>query len=138
MKYRFGKSSLVFFSVFAVGFVIAGDTTEAQRNRGGRSGGGWTFVAGKYDANKDGKVTSSEYTRGEEAFKTLDTNADGMLNESDWAGQSRKRGGADSAPSVGDVAPDFSLSEIRNAEKTVTLSDFAGKKPVALIFGSCT
>jgi len=41
------------------------------------------------------------------------------------------------APKVGDIAPDFELRDI-NGEKPVRLSDFQGKKPVALIFGSFT
>jgi peroxiredoxin len=41
------------------------------------------------------------------------------------------------APRVGDVAPDFELRD-SNGENPVRLSDFKGKKPVALIFGSYT
>ncbi len=41
------------------------------------------------------------------------------------------------APRVEYPAPDFTLSDI-NGENTIRLSDFRGKKPVALIFGSFT
>ncbi len=41
------------------------------------------------------------------------------------------------APKAGDLAPDFTLSDI-SGTKSVTLSDFRGKKPVALVFGSYT
>jgi peroxiredoxin len=41
------------------------------------------------------------------------------------------------APKVGDVAPDFELRD-SNGENPVRLSDFKGKKPAALIFGSYT
>ena len=41
------------------------------------------------------------------------------------------------APKAGDLAPDFTLSDISGTE-SVTLSDFRGQKPVALIFGSYT
>jgi peroxiredoxin len=41
------------------------------------------------------------------------------------------------APKAGDLAPDFTLTDISGTE-SVTLSDFRGKKPVALIFGSFT
>ncbi len=41
------------------------------------------------------------------------------------------------APRVGDLAPDFTLRDA-NGENPVRLSDFRGKKPVALIFGSFT
>ncbi len=41
------------------------------------------------------------------------------------------------APKPGDVAPDFELCDV-NGENPVRLSDFQGRKPVALIFGSFT
>ena len=41
------------------------------------------------------------------------------------------------APRAGDLAPDFTLYDI-DGRDSVTLSDFRGKKPVALIFGSFT
>ena len=41
------------------------------------------------------------------------------------------------APKVGDMAPDFELRDV-NGESAVRLSDFRGKKPVALVFGSFT
>ena len=41
------------------------------------------------------------------------------------------------APKAGDIAPDFELRDV-NAENPVRLSNFRGRKPVALIFGSFT
>ena len=41
------------------------------------------------------------------------------------------------APKVGDIAPDFELRDT-GGENPVRLSDFKGKLPVALIFGSFT
>ena len=41
------------------------------------------------------------------------------------------------APKHGDIATDFELYDI-NGENPVRLSDFRGKKPVALVFGSFT
>ena len=41
------------------------------------------------------------------------------------------------APKAGDMAPDFTLFDI-SGKNSVTLSDFRGKKPVALVFGSFT
>ncbi len=41
------------------------------------------------------------------------------------------------APKAGDLAPDFTLFDISGTE-SVTLSDFRGKRPVALVFGSYT
>ena len=40
-------------------------------------------------------------------------------------------------PAVGEDAPDFTLAT-RGEESSVTLSQFEGKKPVVLIFGSYT
>jgi len=59
-----------------------------------------------------------------------------------------RRGGEINAPpakgerhrdrlSVGDPAPDFTLSD-PSGKKQVTLSSFSGKRPVVLIFGSFT
>jgi hypothetical protein len=41
------------------------------------------------------------------------------------------------APKAGDLAPDFTLYDVSGTE-SVTLSDFRGNKPVALVFGSFT
>ena len=41
------------------------------------------------------------------------------------------------APKAGDMAPDFTLFDVTGTE-SVTLTDFRGKKPVALVFGSYT
>jgi hypothetical protein len=41
------------------------------------------------------------------------------------------------APKAGDLAPDFTLFDISGTE-SITLSDYRGKKPVALVFGSYT
>lgn len=41
------------------------------------------------------------------------------------------------APKVGDLAPDFTLTDSSGID-TVTLSQFWGMKPVALVFGSYT
>lgn len=122
--------------IFAIHLPVEDASAQRNRRRGG-GGSGWEFVAKNYDADKDGSVTAKEYTRGAEAFKNLDNNGDGVLDKSDWEAGSR-RGGGGQAPVAGDVAPDFSLTEIRDQSKTVALSDFAGNKPVALLFGSCT
>jgi hypothetical protein len=41
------------------------------------------------------------------------------------------------APKAGELAPDFTLFDISGTD-LVTLSDFRGVKPVALVFGSYT
>ena len=42
------------------------------------------------------------------------------------------------APNVGDPAPDFELPTLADRAKTVRLSEFRGKRAIALIFGSYT
>jgi peroxiredoxin len=49
----------------------------------------------------------------------------------------RQKGLDQFAPKVGDMAPDFTLQDLTGTE-TITLSEFRGQKPVALIFGSYT
>ncbi len=129
-------SALLGLVVFSVTLIAAENHAFCQR--GSRGGNGWDFVAKKYDKDNDGKVTAAEYTRGAEAFKTLDKNGDGSISSDDWStarGGRRDRG---TAPEVGQVAPDFTLTHVSDANQQATLSSFAGKKPVALIFGSCT
>jgi len=41
------------------------------------------------------------------------------------------------APQIGDLAPDFTLFDTTGTQ-SVTLSDFRGDRPVALVFGSFT
>ncbi len=124
-------------------------TSSAFAQRGGRGGASqesvWEYYAEKYDKDSDGKLSKTEYDRGDERFARLDKNKDGVLTKEDWTEQSggRRRGGRRGgaraeAPVVGDVAPDFELVDINDPTKKVSLSSFKGEKAVALIFGSCT
>jgi hypothetical protein len=47
------------------------------------------------------------------------------------------RGDREGKLKPGDMAADFTLN-VMHKEQTVTLSDFKGKRPVALVFGSYT
>lgn len=47
------------------------------------------------------------------------------------------RGRRDNPPAVGEKAPDFSLTKLNSTTK-IRLSDYQGKQPVVLIFGSYT
>lgn len=123
----------------------------------------WEYLLIKYDKDADGKVTKKEYTRGDEHWKRLDKNGDGVLEATEFQssrgrGDRRRPGGRDGeaekpvAPKVGEKAPSFELLvlpkpvEPTDDKKTakdgkpefVKLSSFKGKKPVALIFGSYT
>lgn len=113
----------------------------------------------KYDADHDGAISSKEYTRGTEAFAKLDRNRDGKIDAADLQSAPNRAQRPASArntklPLVGEMAPDFTLMPLTPAApaaakaqekatekeppKPITLSQFAGKRPVALIFGSYT
>jgi peroxiredoxin len=70
------------------------------------------------------------------ALKELFGDARFILNYRQRVMQDIKRINAQ-APQAGDMAPDFTLTDSSGTE-TVTLSDFRGEKPVALVFGSYT
>ncbi len=131
------------------GAVTKKEMESLTSGRGGRSRGGeatWKFLQEKYDGDKDGKISAKEYTRGKATFARLDKDKDGVLTKKDWdvPGERRSRGGnrdrnaKSSAPEAGDRAPDFTLTYVGDAKKSMKLSDYVGKKPVALVFGSCT
>ncbi len=127
----------------------------------------WELLKDKHDKNQDGKITPDEYKRGEEKFKIHDKNKDGVISALDYPADGSKnrdrstrrgrgrdrRGRGDgnredrdrpgrksnsSLPQPGDIAPDFRLPYSHDSKVTVKLSSFAGKRPVALIFGSYT
>ncbi len=126
----------------------------------------WDYMAGKYDADKDGKITRAEYTRDDEHWKRLDANGDGSLDQAEFEKGARRgpggrsggrpgcRGGGSprkgTAPREGEKAPAFALELLPELDKeqaetkdgkepkpeVVKLASYKGKKPVALIFGS--
>ena len=130
------------------GVLLMVHTSWAQPGRGVQRGAAsvWKYLTEKYDKNDDGRITKDEYDRSADTFSRLDRDRDGVLTRQDWQravkplqrGQRPGGGRRGVAPRVGMPAPDFELTEIRDASKTVKLSSFAGEKPVALIFGSCT
>ena len=65
----------------------------------------------------------------------------GFFVSSSWAkppaGRKGRRARKPDNLKVGDVAPDFQLKS-PDGKKEVKLSDYQGKKPVALVFGSYT
>ena len=62
----------------------------------------------------------------------MTTTIDHMKAHRSWQGRHDK-----DAPKVDDLAPDFELYDV-HGENPVKLSDFQGRKPVALVFGSFT
>ena len=62
----------------------------------------------------------------------------GLSRERLEAMQEEHRQREERAPNVGDAAPEFELPTLGDRNQTVRLSDFQGKRPVALVFGSYT
>jgi hypothetical protein len=51
---------------------------------GGQSRYGWSWLAARYDKNKDGRITAEEFHGPAELFKALDRNHDGVLTSADF------------------------------------------------------
>lgn len=98
------------------------------------------FLLEALDRDADGAIGLDEL---EAWFEVADRDGDGVLAGAEMpsAGGRRGRGERPGRPEplarVGEPAPDFTLKPPDGGEP-VTLSSFAGKKPVALIFGSYT
>ena len=101
------------------------------------------------DKDKDGQLSAEEIADAAKALQTVDNNGDGKLtieelrpsagrNGRDRGSRGGGRAGNTAAPKVGELAPDFELTYVKQPEKRVRLSSFRSKQPVALIFGSCT
>ena len=89
-----------------------------------------------FDQDGDGRIEVSDF---DSLFADLDLNDDGKLAEREFKGSERLFSRPKSKlPVVGQMAPDFDLPRSDDASKTVKLSSFRGKRPVALIFGSYT
>ena len=147
MKHRLAITGL---SLVFVGVVLGDSAVFGQQKRNSSGVEVWEYLKDKYDANGDGQLTESEYSRGAEKFQRLDVNRDGVISAKDWAGgnsrkpfsrerQKRSLNSPNISPPVkGDVAPGFNLAYVNEPSKTVELASFKGNKPVALIFGSCS
>lgn len=132
------------------GNVTKEEMASLPAGRGRSNAGAFEFLAKKYDADKNGSISTEEYGRDAKTFARLDRNQDGVLSAADWQVDdvsTRRRGGNSqrgdnraqaAAPRVGDPAPDFDLTLVVDAKQRVKLSSFTGDRPVALIFGSCT
>jgi len=69
----------------------------------------------------------------------LSLGAELVLRGNEWRAEELawQRGGDPKSPKVGELAPDFELQD-PEGNVSVRLSDFRGKRPVALVFGSYT
>ncbi len=93
----------------------------------------WEYLAGKYDANKDGKISAAEYPRGDKQFGRLDKDGNGFIEPSDTRVQGRqpreRRAGAGGvrqvAPQEGAIAPDFKLETLYPSKAEEPLRDKA-------------
>lgn len=86
------------------------------------------------DADRDGKLTLAEL---QDWAKLRDRDQDGRLSRRERTRPGREPPVGWFKPGEREKSPDFTLPRDEGAE-TVTLSSFAGKRPVALIFGSFT
>lgn len=86
----------------------------------------WERILRGVDRNDDGFLTSTELIDFHIANETTDA----------WVFDAAT-GDAPVGPLVGNPAPDFTLPTV-DGSRRVTLSEFAGDRPVALIFGSWT
>ncbi|MCH7728461.1 MAG: hypothetical protein IH991_18575 [Planctomycetes bacterium] len=133
--------------------IFATCITQSTFAQPGRPGAGRFIERIKaQDKNRDGKITKQEAS-GQllQRFNRIDTNGDGVIDQAELKKLAERfRGGRPSGgrpsggrPSfgggaeAGKAAPDFTLKSV-DGKQTVKLSSFAGKKPVALIFGSYT
>lgn len=127
------------------------DTRPATRpSAGADAENAWDWLASRYDANSDRRITRAEYKRSDEAFKNLDRDGDGVVTADDF-GRPASRARNARRPERGaaglrtgfipaaerERAPDFTLPR-EGAGAPVHLSSFADKRPVVLIFGSYT
>lgn len=88
------------------------------------------------DANRDGVILTTEL---EKVFARLDRNHDGVIAKGELPRRRQSvRPPETQLPRRGDPAPDFDLLYAGDKKGSVRLSGFAGKKPVALLFGSYT
>ena len=68
----------------ATGAARASLADDAPLDARGQFDSVWGYLAEKYDADGDGRLTQAEYGRGPQAFTRLDSNADGVIDAADF------------------------------------------------------
>ena len=112
------------------------DSAEFAKTPFGVGADKMDLLALSFDQDGDGRIEVSDF---DSLFADLDLNDDGKIAEREFKGSERLFTRPRSKlPVVGQMAPDFDLPRSDDASKTVKLSSFRGKRPVALIFGSYT
>ena len=88
------------------------------------------------DLDNDHKISKEEYTS---FFVKADQDKDGFVTEKEIMELMKRLGQNQEAGNIelGQKAPDFTLKSL-DGKKTIKLSDYKGKKPVVLVFGSYT
>ncbi len=94
------------------------------------------------DLNNDGKISGGEFMK---FFTDADQDKNGSIEQKEVTDlvSKRRQGGTRpdrqeaGGPDLEQKAPDFTLRRL-DGDGTVKLSDFIGKKPVVLVFGSYT
>ena len=98
------------------------------------------MIFASLDGDEDGALSSDELggSFGGPSGRRRPGDDDGDRRGGDRPRGDRDRADSEGPPQAGDTAPDFTLPFADDTKKTVSLSSFAGKRPVALIFGSYT
>ena len=93
------------------------------------------------DMDGDRKISLSEFTK---FFTAADQDKDRSLSQQEMMDEisvkrqeTIRREEEASGPKVGEFAPDFALKTL-DGKRIVKLSDFRGREPVVLVFGSYT
>ena len=82
-------------TLFALAAVIVAQSLVAQEPVASKKNAVWDLISTQNDVNKDGKVTTDEFTRGKTRFERLDRDKDGVLTVADFKRRERRgaRGG---------------------------------------------
>ena len=90
----------------------------------------WEHVKRTYDGDGDGKVTSTEYTRGKRGFSNLDKNRDGVLSDADFTGpagrDTRSRRGSTVSSAARDLGDLFGSFINTDGKPGISKKDWAG------------
>ena len=97
----------------------------------------WETIAGVVDGDGDGTLSAAELDAFYALLDTEEIDYRGWDEPRQGGGRSARAEDEPDGAREGERAPDFTLSS-PDGETTATLSDFAGVRPVALIFGSYT